>query len=328
MKEKLLEAIDIKKHFPITKGLITRKILGYVKAIDGVDFCIYKGDSFSLVGESGCGKTTTTKCILLLESLSSGSLLFENKDISKLTPEEIKGYRSSVQAMFQDPYSSLSPRMRVRDILSEPIEINLELTKKKINERIDQILTEVKLPPGSAKLYPHEFSGGQRQRIALARAIAIEPKLIVLDEPVSALDVSVQAQLMNLLMDIQQKRKFTYLIIAHNLAVVRYLSNRMGVMYLGKIVEYGKSEAIYCKSLHPYTKALFSAALPSQPDSTQEEIILPGEVPTTAINPPSGCHFHPRCFYAKDICYEVEPPMEEAGTDHKVACHFWKEINH
>jgi oligopeptide transport system ATP-binding protein len=326
MKEKLLEAVNIRKHYPITKGVISQKVIGHVKAIDGMNFCIYKGDTFSLVGESGCGKTTTTKCILLLERLSSGSLCFENKDISNLSRKDIIGYRSSVQAMFQDPYSSLNPRMRVRDILSEPMEINLELTRKEINERINQILAEVKLPPGSAKLYPHEFSGGQRQRIALARAIAIEPKLIILDEPVSALDVSVQAQLMNLLMDIQQKRKFTYLIIAHNLAVVEYLSNRIGVMYLGKIVEYGNSEAIYRRRLHPYTKALFSAALPSHPDSTHEEIILPGEVPT-AVNPPSGCHFHPRCFYADDICSQMEPPQEEAGTDHKVVCHFWKQIN-
>lgn len=322
----LLEARDVKKHFPVTRGLLLQKTVGYVKAVDGIDFSVFKGDSFGIVGESGCGKTTTLKLILLLEKITSGSILFDNKDISRLSGNELKEYRSSVQAMFQDPYSSLNPRLKISDILSEPIKSNLHMTKGEIKDRVSESLAEVKLPPDCASLYPHEFSGGQRQRIALARAMVIKPRLVVLDEPVSALDVSVRAQLMNLLMDIHQKIGLTYIIIAHDLAVVRHMSNRIAVMYLGKIVEYGNCEAIYANTLHPYTKALLSAALPFHPDAIDEEIILPGEVPSP-INPPPGCHFHPRCFYAKDICKEAEPKLENAEADHEVACHFWKDIS-
>lgn len=322
----LLEARDVTKHFPVTRGLILQKTVGYVKAVDGVDFSVFNGDSFGIVGESGCGKTTTTKMILLLEKITGGSILFDNKDISRLSGNELKEYRSSVQAMFQDPYNSLNPRLKISDILSEPIKSNRHMTKGEIKDRVGEILAEVKLSPESAHLYPHEFSGGQRQRIALARAMAIKPRLVILDEPVSALDVSVQAQLMNLLMDIRQKMGLTYIIIAHDLAVVRHMSNRMAVMYLGKIVEYGRCEPIYANTLHPYTKALISAALPFHPDAVDEEIILPGEVPSP-IEPPPGCYFHPRCFYAKDICQQLEPKLESAETCHEVACHFWKEIS-
>jgi oligopeptide/dipeptide ABC transporter ATP-binding protein len=215
--------------------------------------------------------------------------------------------------------------MKIFDFIAEPMQANLKLSSREIKERIEQILAEVKLPAESANLYPHEFSGGQRQRIALARAIGIRPRLVILDEPVSALDVSVRAQLMNLLMDIQRKLGLTYIIIAHDLAVVRHMSSRMAVMYLGKIVEYGDSEKIYNRCFHPYTRALLSAALPSTPDAIHEEIILPGEVPSP-INPPAGCHFHPRCNYAKEICHEAEPLLEEAESDHTVACHFWKAL--
>jgi oligopeptide transport system ATP-binding protein len=324
--ETLLETKDLKKYFPITKGLILSKVVAYVKAVDGISFSINKGDTFGLVGESGCGKTTVSKLILLLESITGGSILFRGKDISRLSKEKLKEYRSSVQAMFQDPDSSLNPRQRVGDIIREPIETNLNLTKEEIRERISEILSEVGLDPACAQLYPHEFSGGQKQRIALARAMAISPSLVILDEPVSALDVSVRAQLMNLLMDVQQRMGLTYMVIAHDLAVVRHMSNRIAVMYLGKLVEHGNSEAVYTGRLHPYTKALLSAALPSHPDAASEEIILPGEVPSP-LDPPTGCHFHPRCLHVKDVCQEVEPPLEDAETDHQVACHFWKEMD-
>jgi len=326
MGEVLLEAKDIVKYFPITKGLVMMKTVAQVKAVDGVNFFVNVGDSFGLVGESGCGKTTTSRLILLLEKLTSGSLIFRGKDISRLSSQELKEYRASVQAMFQDPYGSLDPRMKVGNIIAEPIQINQDLSKVAIKDRVSEILNEVGLSPESAGNYPHEFSGGQRQRIALARAIAINPSLVILDEPVSALDVSVRAQLMNLLVDIQQRMGLTYIVIAHDLATVRYLSTRMAVMYLGKIAEYGSSEAVYTERLHPYTKALLSAALPSHPDAGGTEIVLPGEVPSP-VNPPAGCHFHPRCLYAKEICSQEEPRLESSSTDHMVSCHFWKDIS-
>jgi oligopeptide/dipeptide ABC transporter ATP-binding protein len=325
MRQPLLEAIDIKKYYPITKGLVNQRTIGNVKAVDGISFSVFEGDIFGIVGESGCGKTTTLKLILLRENITSGKILIDKKDIAHLSRSELKEYRASVQAMFQDPQCSLNPRMRVGDIISEPIQVNLKSTRSEIKEKIARALSEVKLNPDSADLYPHEFSGGQRQRIALARAMAIQPRLVILDEPVSALDVSVRAQLMNLLMDIHQEFGLTYILVAHDLAVVRHMSNRIAVMYLGKIVEYGSSESIYAHCFHPYTKALLSAALPFHPDAVSKEIILPGEVPSP-INPPSGCHFHPRCFYAQDICREIEPALENAETGHAVACHFWKDI--
>jgi oligopeptide/dipeptide ABC transporter ATP-binding protein len=326
MNSVLLEARDVKKYFPVKKGLIRSRVIANVKAVDGISFMVNEGDVFGIVGESGCGKTTTLKMILLLERVTGGAILFENKDINRLTGVELKRYRGSVQAMFQDPYSSLNPRMKIRDFIAEPMQANLKLSSCEIKDRVAQMLAEVKLPEASAELFPHEFSGGQRQRIALARAIGIRPRLVILDEPVSALDVSVRAQLMNLLMDIQHKLRLTYIIIAHDLAVVRHMSSRIMVMYLGKIVEYGDSEKIYNRHLHPYTQALLSATLPSNPDAIREEIILPGEVPSP-INPPDGCRFHPRCNYARDICRESEPQLETAESDHRVACHFWKELN-
>ena len=326
MNSVLLEARDVKKYFPVKKGLIRSRVIANVKAVDGISFTVNEGDVFGIVGESGCGKTTTLKMMLLLEKITDGSILFENKDISRLTRVELKRYRGSVQAMFQDPYNSLNPRMKIRDFIAEPMQANLKLSSREINDRVAQILADVKLPAENAKLYPHEFSGGQRQRIALARAIGIRPRLVILDEPVSALDVSVRAQLMNLLMDIRHKLRLTYIIIAHDLAVVRHMSSRVAVMYLGKIVEYGDSEKIYRRHLHPYTQALLSAVLPSNPDAIHEEITLPGEVPSP-INPPAGCHFHPRCNYAREICRVSEPQLEPAETDHTVACHFWKELN-
>jgi len=320
MSEILLEAMDVKKHFPVTKGLVLMKQVGAIKAVDGISFTINKGETFGLVGESGCGKTTTSRLILLLESITSGTIFFNGKDITQLSGTELKKYRGSVQAVFQDPYSSLSPRMRVGGIIAEPIVVNHALDKKAVKERVAELLELVGLRSDGAELYPHEFSGGQRQRIAVARALALNPSLIVLDEPVSALDVSIRAQVMNLLHDIQQKTGVTYLLIAHDLAVVKHMSNRIGVMYLGKLVEIAESEELYSNPLHPYTQALLSAALPSHPDDQREEIILPGEVPSP-LNPPPGCRFHPRCFQYKPECAESEPPLIEIKSGHWVACH-------
>jgi len=320
MSENLLEVQNIKKHFPVTRGIIRIKQIGAIKAVDGVSFTIAKGETFGLVGESGCGKTTTGKLILLLEKVTSGSILFNGKDVYKFSPAELREYRRGIQAMFQDPYSSLSPRMRVGDIISEPIMVNNALPRRLAKERVGELLDFVGLSRQRAELYPHEFSGGQRQRIAMARAIALNPQLVVLDEPVSALDVSIRAQIMNLLYDIQSQIGLSYLLIAHDLAVVRHMSNRIGVMYLGKMVETAKSGELYDHPLHPYTQALLSAALPSHPDDKREEIILPGEVPTP-FNPPPGCKFHSRCFYAKPICSEEEPALRDVGGGHMVACH-------
>lgn len=320
MGEILLEARDIKKHFPVTRGLIFMKQIGAIKAVDGVSFTINKGETFGLVGESGCGKTTTARLILLVQTITSGTILYEGKDISQLSKAELKKYRGSVQAVFQDPFSSLSPRMRVGDILAEPIVVNDAFPRKAVKERIAELLAVVGLPKEGAELYPHEFSGGQRQRIAIARALAINPSLIILDEPVSALDVSIRAQVMNLLYNIQRNFGHTYLLIAHDLAVVKHMSNRIGVMYLGKLVETAESEELYLHPLHPYTQALLSAALPSHPDDRRTEIVLPDEV-SSPLNPPPGCRLHPRCFYAKPICFQEEPLLKEVTSGHQVACH-------
>jgi oligopeptide transport system ATP-binding protein len=282
MNEILLQARDLTKHFPVTKGVIFMKQIGAIKAVDGIDFTIAKGETFGLVGESGCGKTTTARLILLLEDITRGSVLFEDKDISELSKPELKRYRGMVQAVFQDPFSSLSPRMRVGSIIGEPMVTNRSLGRKEIRDRVAETLEVVGLKADHAEHYPHEFSGGQRQRIAVARGLALNPALIVLDEPVSALDVSIRAQIMNLLKDIQEQFGLTYLLIAHDLAVVKHMSNRIGVMYLGRLVETAESEELYRNPLHPYTQALLSAALPAHPDEQKDEMILSGEVPRKA----------------------------------------------
>ena len=318
----LLEVRDIKKYFPVTKGYLLSKMVGWIKAVDGVTFSVEECETFALVGESGCGKSTSAKVILLLEQLTGGSILFEEREVSHLEGKGLKRYRSLVQAVFQDPYSSLDPRMRIGATVAEPLLENSSLPRRAIRDRVIEVLTAVGLDSKAAERFPHEFSGGQRQRIAVARSLILKPRLIVLDEPVSALDVSIQAQIMNLLKDLQAQVGSSYLLIAHDLATVRYMSNHLGVMYLGKLVERGTTEEVYNHQLHPYTKALFSAALPVHPDSKDEEIILSGEVPS-ALHPPTGCRFHSRCPSVMSICSKLEPSLKESTRDHYVACHLY-----
>jgi len=320
MGDVILQVKNLTKHFPVSKGILFMKQIGAIKAVDGIDFTINRGETFGLVGESGCGKTTTAKLILLLESITKGSILFEGIDLEFQSDQELKKYRSVVQAVFQDPYSSLSPRMRVGSIIAEPIVVNKQITRKDLEDKISEVLKVVGLQADHAERYPHEFSGGQRQRIAVARALALNPKLILLDEPVSALDVSIRAQMMNLLRDIQDQFGLAYLLIAHDLAVVKHMSNRIGVMYLGKLVETAESDELYRNPLHPYTQALLSAALPSHPDEQRNEIILTGEVPSPLHIPP-GCRFHTRCPVAKKGCLEEIPILREISPGHQVACH-------
>jgi peptide/nickel transport system ATP-binding protein len=322
MSEPLLTVENLKKYFPVTRGVLFARTLGWVKAVDDVSFAIQPGETLGLVGESGCGKTTTAFLVLQLYTPTSGTIRLDGVDINKFRGQERAIYRKSVQAMFQDPNSSLSPRMRVHGIIAEPLVVNTAMTKGEIDDRVREVISQVGLPAESPRSYPHEFSGGQRQRIALARALALKPKLIVLDEPVSSLDVSIRAQVLNLLKDLQQSLGVAYLLIAHNLANVRYMSNWVGVMYLGKIVESAPGEQLFTDPLHPYTQALLSAALPSHPDVQRQEISLPGEVPSP-INVPAGCPFHPRCFKAMKICSEVAPNLKAINGKHYVSCHLY-----
>jgi len=322
--EVVIQIRNLKKHFPVQRGIALFGAKEFLRAVDGVSFDIEDRKTYGLVGESGCGKTTTAKLLLGLEVPTEGEILFEGQDVTTLSRAGRREYRSSVQAVFQDPWASLNPRMRVRSIVGEPLEINTNMTKREINERVGDLLEEVGLNPYQMNLYPHEFSGGQRQRIGVARALALNPRVVVLDEPVSALDVSIRAQIMNLLADLQAEHGLAYLLIAHNLATVRYMCHVMGVMYLGKIVEFGQTEDIFEDPLHPYTRALISAALPSHPDIQREEIVLTGEVPSP-VNPPSGCTFHPRCpQFIGEVCEDKVPELEERHqAGHRTSCHLY-----
>ncbi|HEU4369806.1 MAG TPA: dipeptide ABC transporter ATP-binding protein [Methylomirabilota bacterium] len=318
----LLEANNVTKHFPIRKGLFGAA-KGAVHAVDGVSFTIETGRTLGVVGESGCGKSTTAKLVLKLEEPTSGEIRFEGRALQTLDPEGIRQYRRSVQAVFQDPFASLNPRMRVGEIILEPLVTNETLNSGQVRQRVARLLDLVGLPARSADLFPHEFSGGQRQRIAIARSLALSPKLVVLDEPVSALDVSIRAQILNLLRDLQRDLGLAYLFIAHDLAAVAHMSHTIVVMYLGQIVESGPAKTVATDPQHPYTRALFSAALPAHPDEAREEIILPGEVPSP-VNPPGGCRFHPRCPQAMPRCAQ-EIPVLRPAHGREVSCHLFDE---
>jgi oligopeptide/dipeptide ABC transporter ATP-binding protein len=319
--EPLLEVRDLKKHFAVGSSLLGR-VRGWVKAVDGVNFTINKNETLGLVGESGCGKTTTSKLILAAEEPTAGVIAFEGHNLADFSAKELMDYRRKVQVVFQDPYSSLSPRMRVGDIIGEPIVTHERLARQDVHTRVAALLELVGLRPDMARLFPHEFSGGQRQRLAIARALSTNACLIILDEPVSALDVSIRAHIIGLLEEIQARMGVSYLFIAHDLAAVAHISHQIAVMYLGKIVEVADSLDLCDKPLHPYTKALFAASLPSHPDEEREEIVLSGEVPS-ALNPPSGCRFHPRCPFAMPRCSGQEPELVEVSAGHQVACYLY-----
>ncbi len=320
--EVLVRVENLVKYFPITRGIIIQRQVGAVHAVDGLTFDIYKGETLGLVGESGCGKSTTGRTILQLYRPTSGSVHFEGVDLVKLKGEELRRMRRRMQMIFQDPYASLNPRMTVGEIIGEPLIIHNVARGREVQERVERLLELVGLNPAYANRYPHEFSGGQRQRIGVARALALQPSFIVCDEPISALDVSIQAQVVNLLEDLQQEFGLTYLFIAHDLSMVRHISNRVAVMYLGVIVELATRDELYNHPLHPYTQALLSAVPIPDPavEKKRKRIILQGDVPSP-VNPPSGCRFRTRCPLAAEICKEVKPEWREVSPGHFVACH-------
>jgi peptide/nickel transport system ATP-binding protein len=326
----LLEVIGLKKYFPIRRGFLKR-IVGYVKAVDDVHFYVNEGETLGLVGESGCGKTTTGRCVLRAIDPTSGQITYSDPvlgrvDIAKLDKNEMRIVRRSIRMIFQDPYASLNPRMTLQEIVGAPLRAMGIVKGKELEERVAEMLTLVGLRPEYMRRYPHAFSGGQRQRIGLARSLAPAPKFVVCDEPVSALDVSVQAQILNLLKDLQERMGLTYLFVAHDLSVVAHISDRVAVMYVGKIVELASTAELFSNPKHPYTEALMSAIPRPDPLPREKRVLLSGEVANPA-NPPSGCYFHPRCIYAKEICSTVEPPLEEIAPSHYVKCHRARELS-
>jgi oligopeptide transport system ATP-binding protein len=322
-KEVILQVTDLKKHFPITSGIIVQRQVGAVRAVDGVSFNVYKGETLGLVGESGCGKSTTGRTILQLYRPTSGSVVFEGKELSTMKGEELRRMRQRMQIIFQDPYASLNPRMTVGNIVSEPLRIHKLKQGAELREYVESLLERVGLNPYYINRYPHEFSGGQRQRIGIARALALSPSFIVADEPISALDVSIQAQVVNLLEDLQSEMNLTYLFIAHDLSMVRHICDRVAVMYLGKIVELAETDELYDNPLHPYTQSLLSAVPVPDPDveEKRQRVILKGDLPSPA-NPPQGCNFNTRCPVSFDLCYNPpDPELIEVRPGHWVACH-------
>jgi len=326
----LLEVKDLKMHFPIKRGFFRSQIIGYVKAVDGVSFYIREGETLGLVGESGCGKTTAGRCVLRAYDPTGGEVWFQDRNLGRvnittLDKQQLRQLRQNMQLIFQDPYSSLNPRMTLLEIVGEPLYVNKVAQGSEMKERVAELLRVVGLRPEYMTRYPHAFSGGQRQRIGVARALALNPQLIVCDEPVSALDVSVQAQILNLLLDLQREFGLTYLFISHDLSVVEHISNRVAVMYVGKLVEHALTDELFINPKHPYTEALLSAVPKPDPRIRTEPIVLPGEVADPA-HPPSGCYFHPRCRYRIDRCESEEPVLRQIAPDHFVSCHRAEEL--
>ena len=322
--ENVLEVNQLKKYFPIKEGLLQRTV-GYVRAVDGISFNIKRGTTMGLVGESGCGKTTVGRTILRLTDKSGGEVLFNGREVHELSRDELRALRPKMQIIFQDPYSSLSPRLPIGEIVGEAVREHSIVPKDEFNDYIDKIMSECGLQPYHRDRYPHEFSGGQRQRICIARALALNPEFVVCDEPVSALDVSIQAQIINLLRDLQQEHNLTYLFISHDLSVVEHISDTIGVMYLGNLVEFGSKEDIFREPLHPYTKALFSAIPVPDPNSKMNRIVLEGNIPSPA-NPPSGCKFHTRCRNCMKKCETETPVPREIEPGHVVVCHLFDDM--